>query len=210
MTANALPWLSLPHVDQEAFKNRCIIWNIRTCPGLRKYPKDIHPGAWAFQHHFYTDTDVEGSTHTISSSSGDSSSDSTDNHSDSPSSEESSVWTDEESNRTPVLGSPKPNCHCTKGHILSDLDTPQEVHFAGGWTFTEVPPPEYSHDGKPQPEQYAGWKTRYLAKRQLKFEESDDSEPEILPKHASLDEAVQDAPKSHADILNECKQGDFD
>lgn len=52
VTANSLPWLSLPPVDQEAFKNRCIIYNVRTCPGLRKYSQDIHPGAWAFEHHF--------------------------------------------------------------------------------------------------------------------------------------------------------------
>ena len=58
LTANALPWSSL-QVDREAFQNRCIIYHIKPCPGLRKYKSNIHPGTWAFEHHFYYNTDVE-------------------------------------------------------------------------------------------------------------------------------------------------------
>lgn len=98
------------------------------------------------------------------------------------------------------------NCHCTRGHILSDLDTPQEVHFAGGFTFTEVPPTPQKQAENPAIGD--DFKRRYMAKRKLDFSHEENTEQEILLEHESTDEDTPKAPMSLTDCINALESPD--
>lgn len=124
VTANALPWSSLPKVDREAFQNRCIIYHIKACPGLRKYKSNIHPGVWAFEHHFHYNTDVEKSAPDSSDSNSDSTSDSPDSDCHSPTSSSSKSSQSTQSEPPPTINH---NCNCDQATIYSALDTEKEV-----------------------------------------------------------------------------------
>lgn len=47
VTCNSYPWAGIPNYsDKEAFKNRCIIYDVKPTPAFQKYHGEIHPEAW--------------------------------------------------------------------------------------------------------------------------------------------------------------------